>query len=228
MKTKSSPSRYRYCMSERSTMASPTSTPALNVFSTTPPVFRLRSLVRTNAPPLPGLHVLELDHLEQRAVEVQRHPPLQLVGGHTHRTISSLGAVGISARAVLEHLDHVLDPDAAHPVQVDPRLDGHRRRPPAGRPCRPGGSSGPRGSGAHPVPQAVVEGVVEPRLPDDAARGLVDVAAGHAGPHRVDAGLLRRLARPRRRPEAARAARRRRPCGSCPSGTRPSAPRSPS
>ena len=41
-------------MSLRSTMARPTLTPALNVFSATAPVLRLRSFVRTNAPPLPG------------------------------------------------------------------------------------------------------------------------------------------------------------------------------
>ena len=38
----------------RSTIASPTFTPALNVRSTTAPVLTLRSFVRTNAPPLPG------------------------------------------------------------------------------------------------------------------------------------------------------------------------------
>ena len=41
-------------MSWRSTMACSTRMPALNVFSSTAPVRTLRSLVRTNAPPLPG------------------------------------------------------------------------------------------------------------------------------------------------------------------------------
>src|SRR5712691_4552306 len=54
MKTKLDPSPYRYCMSLRSTIARPTFTPALNVRSSTAPVFTLRSLVRTKAPPLPG------------------------------------------------------------------------------------------------------------------------------------------------------------------------------
>src|SRR5215831_19423211 len=55
MKTNSSPSRYRYCISRRSTFATSTLTPALNVRSTTLPLMTFFSLVRTNAPPLPGL-----------------------------------------------------------------------------------------------------------------------------------------------------------------------------
>src|SRR5216683_4331025 len=55
MKTNSSPSRYRYCISRLSTFATSTLTPALNVRSTTLPLITFFSLVRTNAPPLPGL-----------------------------------------------------------------------------------------------------------------------------------------------------------------------------
>src|SRR5215472_5657997 len=55
MKTNSSPSRYRYCISRLSTLATSTLTPALNVRSTTLPDITFFSLVRTNAPPLPGL-----------------------------------------------------------------------------------------------------------------------------------------------------------------------------
>src|SRR4029453_1639872 len=47
---------------------------------------------------LARLDVLELDHLEQRAVELERHAVLQVVGGHAHSTISSLVARGISRR----------------------------------------------------------------------------------------------------------------------------------
>src|SRR6187551_1238640 len=55
MKTKSSPSLYRYCMSRLSTFAVSTFVPALNVLSTTLPDNTFFSLVRTNAGPLPGL-----------------------------------------------------------------------------------------------------------------------------------------------------------------------------
>src|SRR5665648_661107 len=55
MKTKSVPSLYRYCMSRLSTLAVSTFTPELNVRSTTFPVSTFLSLVRTKAPPLPGL-----------------------------------------------------------------------------------------------------------------------------------------------------------------------------
>src|ERR1700742_3203690 len=54
MNTKSSPSRYRYCMSRLSTLATSTLMPALNVLSTTFPDITFFSLVRTKAGPLPG------------------------------------------------------------------------------------------------------------------------------------------------------------------------------
>src|SRR5690606_4450617 len=46
---------YRNCMSRLSTFAVSTFTPALKVLSSTRPVRTFLSLVRTNAPPLPGL-----------------------------------------------------------------------------------------------------------------------------------------------------------------------------
>src|SRR6478736_3047465 len=55
MNTKSVPSLYRYCMSRLSTLAVSTFRPALNVRSTTLPDSTFFSLVRTKAPPLPGL-----------------------------------------------------------------------------------------------------------------------------------------------------------------------------
>src|SRR6201999_1027782 len=55
MNTKSDPSRYRYVVSRRSTVAVSTFTPALYVLSTTLPESTFLSLVRTNAGPLPGL-----------------------------------------------------------------------------------------------------------------------------------------------------------------------------
>src|SRR5512133_2421274 len=55
MKTKSSPSAYRYCIVRLSTVAVSTLVPALNVLSTTLPESTFLSVVRTNAPPLPGL-----------------------------------------------------------------------------------------------------------------------------------------------------------------------------
>src|SRR5215469_14399998 len=55
MNTKSPPSRYRYCMSRLSTLATSTLMPALKVLSTTFPDITFFSLVRTKAGPLPGL-----------------------------------------------------------------------------------------------------------------------------------------------------------------------------
>src|SRR3978361_17117 len=55
MNTKPSPSLYRYWNSLRSTTSVSILAPALNVRSTTLPVITFLTLVRTNAPPLPGL-----------------------------------------------------------------------------------------------------------------------------------------------------------------------------
>src|SRR5437764_9065666 len=55
MNTYSSPSAYRYCIVRLSTVAVSTLVPALNVLSTTLPDSTFFSVVRTNAPPLPGL-----------------------------------------------------------------------------------------------------------------------------------------------------------------------------
>src|ERR1700678_3500006 len=55
MNTKSSASRYRYCMSRLLMLAPSTLTPALKVRSTTLPDMTFFSLVRTKAGPLPGL-----------------------------------------------------------------------------------------------------------------------------------------------------------------------------
>ena len=55
MKWYSSPSTYRYCICRSSTWASSNFSPDRNVRSSTLPVRRLRILVRTKAPPFPGL-----------------------------------------------------------------------------------------------------------------------------------------------------------------------------
>src|SRR5256714_3233728 len=55
MNTYSSPSAYRYCIVRLSTVAVSTLVPALKVLSTTLPESTFFSVVRTNAPPLPGL-----------------------------------------------------------------------------------------------------------------------------------------------------------------------------
>src|SRR5215471_4796673 len=55
MNTYSSPSAYRYCIVRLSTVAVSTLVPALKVRSTTLPESTFFRVVRTNAPPLPGL-----------------------------------------------------------------------------------------------------------------------------------------------------------------------------
>src|SRR6266576_1100561 len=127
MSTRSSPSRYRYCMSFRSTMASPTFTPALNVRSSTAPVFRFRSFVRTNAPPLPGFTCWNSTTWNRvpsrsRVIPLLRSLVETLIALQDHQVLR--GARDDPA-PVGRHLDHVLDADAAQASHVDPRLHRH-------------------------------------------------------------------------------------------------------
>src|ERR1700759_3739085 len=129
MNTKSSPSRYRYCMSRLSTLATSTLMPALNVLSTTLPDITFFSLVRTKAGPLPGLTCWNSTTFHSCPSRfsvmpffsslVLATPRLQLQdqqfpGGRGQEA-------GSDPR---RHQQHALDPDAALSGQVDTRLDG--------------------------------------------------------------------------------------------------------
>src|SRR5271165_862571 len=134
MNTKSSPSRYRYCISRLSTLATSTLTPALKVLSTTLPDITFFSFVRTNAGPLPGLtcwhsttfhscpsrfsvmpffrsFVLATSRLHALQDEQFAARRKQGRRGPCHRSQSRRGQCpGLPAR---RHDQHVLDPDAA-------------------------------------------------------------------------------------------------------------------
>ena len=141
MKTKSSPSRYRYCISRLSTLAVSTRTPALKVRSTTLPDITFFSLVRTNAPPLPGLTCWKSTTFHSWPSMLRVMPFLRsfvvatsvcllhasATAAPRYRTSSSLVViVRISAAPAPSADDHesVLDPHAAPAGQVDPWLDG--------------------------------------------------------------------------------------------------------
>src|SRR4051794_16061116 len=135
MKMKSAPSRYRKVMSRRSTFAVSTLVPALKVLSTTLPVMTFFSVVRTKAPPLPGLTCWN-------SVTVQRLPSIRSTRPFfrsfvvaTGRSLLRFGsgpghevpgALREGHGPVVGDDQRVLDPDPAPPGQVDPRLDGDR------------------------------------------------------------------------------------------------------
>src|SRR5437773_2188285 len=133
MNTKSWPSRYRNCMSRRSTMARPTATPALKVRSTTPPVRRLRSLVRTNAPPFPGFtcwNSMTWNRVPSRSSVMPRFRSLVLTlmasppPSQDHEVLARPRQDPAPGGG---DLDHVLDADAADAFEVDPGLDRDHR-----------------------------------------------------------------------------------------------------
>src|SRR5260370_14014041 len=153
MKTNSSPSRYRYCISRLSTFATSTLTPALNVRSTTLPDSTFFSLVRTIAPPLPGLTCWNSTTFQSCPSMLSVMPFLRSFVVATWLLLPH--AVGPLRPALLglprtcledeqlpgnggERLsrsrrpgtrtdyERVLDPNAARTGQVNPRFDGDR------------------------------------------------------------------------------------------------------
>src|ERR687891_344181 len=126
MRTRWSPSRYRYCISRRSTMARPTFSSALNVRSWTAPVFTFRSLVRTTACPLPGLW-----WRNSRTVHSvpSRFSVMPFFRSFVEMLIASKDQQVLRgprqwAAAVRADHDSVLDPDPAEAGDVHPRLHG--------------------------------------------------------------------------------------------------------
>src|ERR1039458_6282257 len=169
MKTKSSPSRERYCISRLSTLATSTLTPALKVRSTTLPDMMFFSRVRTKAPPLPGLTCWKSTMFQSWPSIFSVMPFLRSFVVATSACLLRAGARpaadgrlqdeqfpggsgeallgGPPPRAGAPH-QGVLDPGAALPGEVDPGFDGD----------------------GDPVPECA-----RPAVPHD--RGLVDLQA---------------------------------------------------
>src|ERR1700728_4958342 len=131
MKTKSSPSRYRYCMSRLSTLATSTLMPALNVLSTTFPESTFFSLVRTNAGPLPGFTCWNSTTFQGCPSRCSVMPFFRSLVLATRRLQLqdqqfSGGRSQESGSVSRRHDQYLIDPDAALSGQVDTRLDGDR------------------------------------------------------------------------------------------------------
>src|SRR5690348_12828019 len=214
MKTKSSPSRYRYCISLRSTVATSTLTPALKVRSTTLPDRTFLSLVRTNAPPLPGLTCWKSTTLQSWPSRFSVMPFLRSLVVAT--CVVSPGYRGPNSGLEDEQLpwghglgrgeqatgrcepgpgtNHqgVLNPDAAQARQVDTRLDGEGNPGPECTRLRHAQLWRLVDLQPHPVAEAVAEVLAVAGRGDDVPRGRVHVRGGGAGHGRVDPGPLRR------------------------------------
>src|SRR3954471_848793 len=105
MKTYDVPSLYRYCIVRLSTLATSTLTSALKVLSTVLPDSMFFSLVRTTAPPLPGLwcwnqvtdhncpsRLRTMPFFRSLVVAMRSRHPVLVVGGRLQ--VSSVRAVG--------------------------------------------------------------------------------------------------------------------------------------
>src|SRR6201999_47339 len=195
MNTKASPSRYRYCMSRLSTLATSTLMPALNVLSTTLPDITFFSLVRTKAGPLPGLTCWNSTTFQSCPSRFSVMPFFRsfvLATGRLQLQDQQLpGGRSQDAGAVARrHDQHVLYTDAAHSWQVDTRLDGDRNpvrqftRSPVPQHRRLVDLQPP------PVPEAVLEVRPGPAPLDPVAGRGVHRARLHAVLQHPDARLL--------------------------------------
>src|SRR5262252_4910604 len=213
MKTKSPASRYRYCISRRSTVATSTLTPALKVRSTTLPDRTFLSLVRTNAPPLPGLTCWKSTTLQSWPSRFSVMPFLRSLVVAT--CVVSPGYRGPSSEFEDEQLpwghglgrgeqvtgrcepgpgtNHqgVLNPDAAQARQVDTRLDGEGNPVPECTRLRHAQLRRLVDLQPHPVTEAMAEVLAVTGRGDDVPRGRVHARGGRAGHGRVNPGALR-------------------------------------
>src|SRR5919197_5881478 len=131
MNTTSSPASYRYWTFFTSVCTRGNFSPARKVRSTTAPVSRLRSFVRTKAPPLPGFTCWNSRIRQTPPSSSMCMPFLNwfvLTCSATARELTEVDHVFAEVREVLDavrrHDDVVLDTDAADAFEVDARLDG--------------------------------------------------------------------------------------------------------
>src|SRR4051812_31539032 len=159
--------------------ASGTFSSARNVRSSTAPVRKFLSFVRTNAPPLPGFtcwnsttvmrpsgRLRVMPFFNSFVEMLTEYSPL----GSQHEVF---GRVGQGLCAVCPHDDRVLDADAAHSGQVYAGLDGHDI---AADDATRGGTRHPGvlvDLDTHSVTCAMTEQIPPARFADDvAARGV--------------------------------------------------------
>src|SRR5215217_3829481 len=202
MKTTSSPESYRYWTFFVSVCTRENFSPARKVLSTTAPDSSAFSLVRTNAPPLPGLTCWKSTMRQTTPSSSMCIPFLNWLVLTVSAMASSLGnghellrGRGEDLRPVVADDDQVLDADPANARQVDARLDGHdvagfeRVLGLLGQPWRL----------VHEHPQSVAEAVAEllavARFLHHVAGRRVRLTAGRSGAHRIQARLLGALGR---------------------------------
>src|SRR5438105_2567228 len=204
MKCASAPSRYRNCILRTSVRTGRNFSPARNVRSITAPSLTRRSLVRTNAPPLPGLtcwnsRILKMVPSTSMCVPLRNWLVLMDMtdGGEFRGGLQAsfedaqlLRQPAQDVVALVGHDHQVLDPYPEATREVDARLD---RDHVAGeqRPVRALGQAGALVDlDADPVPEAVAEMLaVAPSVDHRPCHG-VDLATAGARLHRLDTGEL--------------------------------------
>src|SRR4051812_13538183 len=204
MNTKSWPSLYRYVMFRRSTVAVSTFVPALNVLSTTLPVSTCLSVVRTKAPPLPGLtcwnavtvhswpsRLRTSPFFRSLVVATSLQSPVSIFGsGPLSNDHEVLGAQGEEFGLPSPHDERVLDAHATAPREVDAGLDGDRHTGGQCTDARRGEAGRLVDLQADAVAETVCEVLAVPRLRDHLPRRGVHIGHLGAGHDGTDPGRL--------------------------------------
>src|SRR5262249_31412190 len=164
---------------------------ARNVRSSTAPVRKFLSFVRTNAPPLPGFTCWNSTTVMRPSGRFNAMPffrslvetltLLSLGGGSDDQVLGELGEG--HGRVVGDH-EGVLDADAADAGEVHAGLDGHHVTRGQGITRRPGHPWGLVDLEADAVARPVDERVGPAGFVDDGAARVVDSRALDSGSHR--------------------------------------------
>src|SRR5580704_12105730 len=158
------------------------------VRSITAPLRRFFSLVRTNAPPLPGLTCWNSTTLNRPSGRSRLMPFLRSL---VETAMDVLCEMGQGACAVLGHDQGVLDTNAAVPGNVDTGLDCDDEAGGEDSSAQLTDRRGLVDIEADAVPRAVLETLGPARRGDDLAADVVDLLGADAGADGLGAGGLR-------------------------------------
>src|SRR6516165_6436860 len=159
-------------MSRFSMIACSSFSSARYVRSITAPLRTFLSLVRTKAPPLPGLTCWNSTTLNRPSGRSRLMPFFRSL---VETAMDVLCEAGQGAGAVLGHDEGVLDTDAAVPGNVDTGLDGHDEAGGEDSSAQLGDGGGLVDIEADAVTGAVLEAVGPAGLRDDGAADAVEL-----------------------------------------------------
>src|SRR6202050_2109901 len=172
-------------MSRLSMIACSSFSSARYVRSITAPLRTFLSLVRTNAPPLPGFTCWNSTTLNRPSGRSRLMPFFRSL---VETAMDVLREAGQGAGAVLGHDQGVLHADAAVPGNIDTGLDGDDEAGGEDSSAELGDGRGLVDIEADAVAPAVLEALGPAGVGDDPTADVVDLLGADPRPHRLGAG----------------------------------------